>query len=156
ELGERRAGTADVMAGAETPTVGLHDHDLDRVVGLGVVQAVLDVPHHRRVLGVGPLRPVEDEPGDRPVLLVDDGFEFSAFHGPSRGAGHADTRQPPAEHPGRRDYGGVVAALVDVGLFHRLGIGLRGDGDAPARWFAETVGAELVRTGPEPGDTHWT
>jgi hypothetical protein len=53
ELGERRAGTPDVMAGAETQPVRLHDHDLDGVVSLGVLQAILHVPDHGRVLGIG-------------------------------------------------------------------------------------------------------
>ena len=47
-------------------------------------------------------------------------------------------------------------ALVEVGLFHRLGIALRGDGDAPARWFSDVLGAEVTKSEPEPGDTHWT
>jgi hypothetical protein len=49
-----------------------------------------------------------------------------------------------------------VTALVEVGLFHRLGVALRGDGDGPAQWFAGTVGAEIGSSKPEPGDTHWT
>jgi methylmalonyl-CoA/ethylmalonyl-CoA epimerase len=47
-------------------------------------------------------------------------------------------------------------ALVEVGLFHRLGIALRGDGDAPVRWFTDILGAEVTKSEPEPGDTHWT
>jgi methylmalonyl-CoA/ethylmalonyl-CoA epimerase len=49
-----------------------------------------------------------------------------------------------------------VTALVEVGLFHRLGVALRGDGEAPAQWFAGTIGAEIGSSKPEPGDTHWT
>ena len=49
-----------------------------------------------------------------------------------------------------------MAPLVDIGLFHRLGIAVRGDGEGAARWFADTLGAEMGRSSPEPGDTHWT
>src|SRR2546423_13957019 len=82
ELGVAGPGTgsADVVPRAEAAPVGLHDHDLDRVVGLSVLQAVLDVPHERRVLGVRLLRPVEDDPRYGTVLLVDDGLELLAFH----------------------------------------------------------------------------
>jgi catechol 2,3-dioxygenase-like lactoylglutathione lyase family enzyme len=47
-------------------------------------------------------------------------------------------------------------ALIEVGRFHRLGIALRGDGDGPARWFTDVLGAEVTKSAPEPGDTHWT
>src|SRR5436305_11480066 len=46
--------------------------------------------------------------------------------------------------------------IVDVGLFFRLGIALRGDGESPARWMADTLGAEVTAILPEPGDTHLT
>jgi methylmalonyl-CoA/ethylmalonyl-CoA epimerase len=45
---------------------------------------------------------------------------------------------------------------IDVGLFHRLGVAVRGDGEAPARWFRDHLGARLLHSEPEPGDTHWT
>ena len=41
-------------------------------------------------------------------------------------------------------------------MFHRLGVALRGDGGGPAQWFADTIGAEVDSSKPEPGDTHWT
>jgi hypothetical protein len=49
-----------------------------------------------------------------------------------------------------------VSSVVDTGLFHRLGIAVRGEGEGPARWFADTLGAEIESSAPEPGDTHWT
>ncbi len=49
-----------------------------------------------------------------------------------------------------------MTALIEVGLFHRLGIAVRGDGEGPARWFADSLGAEIGKSEPEPGDTHWT
>jgi catechol 2,3-dioxygenase-like lactoylglutathione lyase family enzyme len=45
---------------------------------------------------------------------------------------------------------------IDVGLFHRLGVAVRGDGEAPARWFRDKLGARILHSEPEPGDTHWT
>src|ERR1700733_10881135 len=69
KLGEARTrATAYVVTGAESPTVGLQDDHLDRIVGLGVLQAVFYVPDHLGALGVGLLRPVEDDPGYRAVL----------------------------------------------------------------------------------------
>jgi hypothetical protein len=49
-----------------------------------------------------------------------------------------------------------VSSVIDAGLFHRLGIAVRGEGEGPARWFADTLGAEIESSMPEPGDTHWT
>ncbi len=46
--------------------------------------------------------------------------------------------------------------MVDIGLFHRLGIAVRGEGEEPARWFEEVLGAEIARSHREPGDTHWS
>jgi len=46
--------------------------------------------------------------------------------------------------------------VIETGLFHRLGIAVRGNGDGPARWFADTLGARIESSKPEPGDTHWT
>ena len=81
ELGKgRTAAATDVVAGAEPVAVRLHEDDLDAVVALGVLQAVLDVPHHRRVLRVRLLRPVQDDPRDGAILFVDHGLELSAFH----------------------------------------------------------------------------
>src|SRR5437763_8839209 len=70
ELWERRSRPPHVMARTETIPVCLHYDDLHRVVRLGILQAVLDVPHHWRVLSIRLLRTVEDDPGDGPVLLV--------------------------------------------------------------------------------------
>lgn len=49
-----------------------------------------------------------------------------------------------------------MPVAIDTGLFHRLGIAVRGEADGPARWLGETLGAELGPSMPEPGDTHWT
>jgi len=49
-----------------------------------------------------------------------------------------------------------VSSVVETGLFHRLGIAVRGEGGGPARWFEDTLGAEIESSKPEPGDTHWT
>jgi hypothetical protein len=47
-------------------------------------------------------------------------------------------------------------ALIEPGLFHRLGVAVRGDGEGPARWCADTLGATITKSAPEPGDSHWT
>lgn len=49
-----------------------------------------------------------------------------------------------------------MPVVPDIGLFHRLGVAVRGVGDAPAAWFADELGAEVSGTSPEPGDSHWT
>jgi hypothetical protein len=47
-------------------------------------------------------------------------------------------------------------ALIEPGRFHRLGVAVRGDGEGSARWCADTLGAEITKSEPEPGDSHWT
>ena len=49
-----------------------------------------------------------------------------------------------------------MSEAIHVGLFHRLGIAVRGEGETSARWFADTLGARIANSMPEPGDTHWT
>jgi methylmalonyl-CoA/ethylmalonyl-CoA epimerase len=46
--------------------------------------------------------------------------------------------------------------VIDAGLFHRLGIAVRGNGEGPSRWFADTLGAKIESSMPEPGDSHLT
>jgi hypothetical protein len=73
------APTRNVPA-AEALAVRLEDDDLDLLVAVGLVQAVVDFGDQDHVLGVGLVDPVQDDPGDRRFALIDDRLADAPLH----------------------------------------------------------------------------